>query len=368
MTRDPIILRVDANPRTGYERLARAMTLAAAVQRRRRPVYFMSQLEPNGLALSIKRAGNNWILAEHPAGSEDDANQLLREIHRLSPAAVFVDDADVSQNYLAEIGASGVLLAAIDQSATVRFPTKLLINPLLGPSREGYEFDEGAQLLLGQRYAMVRPEIRRQRPMRSQEPPPLAAQSGTNIVSQFRVLLALGEDDPNLMTMELAKLLVNAPRVGKVDIIVRREHPQLEEIKAMVEEHKELMTLALEPAEIANRITRCHFALTSGSGWSLELACIGMPQLLLLQNKAHQSNAQRLEEEGAACILGWHESVSAQMIRQGVQNLIIDALERKSMARCGRKLIDGRGPDRLVTALEILLSPLQRQEPMRQAA
>src|SRR5471030_1124763 len=93
MTRDPIILRVDANPRTGYERLARAMTLAAAVQRRRRPVYFMSQLEPNCLAMSIKRAGNNWILAEHPAGSEDDANQLLREIHRLSPAAVFVDDA-----------------------------------------------------------------------------------------------------------------------------------------------------------------------------------------------------------------------------------------------------------------------------------
>ena len=29
----------------------------------------------------------------------------------------------------------------------------------------------------------------------------------------------------------------------------------------MVEAHKELMTLALEPAEIANRITRCHFAL-----------------------------------------------------------------------------------------------------------
>jgi spore coat polysaccharide biosynthesis predicted glycosyltransferase SpsG len=368
MTRDPIILRLDANSRTGYERLARAMTLAAAVQRRRRPVYFMSQLEPNALAMSIKRAGNNWILAEHPAGSDDDASQLLREIRRLSPAAVFVDDADISQNYLAEIGASGVLLAAVDQSATIRFPTKLLINPLLGPNREGYEFGDGAQLLLGKRYAMVRPEIRRQRPMRSQEPPPLAAQTGTAIISQFRVLLALGEDDPNLMTIDLAKLLVNAPRVGKVDIIVRREHPQLEEIKALVEAHKELMTLALEPAEIANRITRCHFALTSGSGWSLELACVGMPQLLLLQNEAHWPNAQRLEEEGAASILGWHENASAQTIRQGVQNLIIDALERKSMARCGRKLIDGRGPDRLVTALEILLSPLQRQEAMRQAA
>ncbi len=368
MTRDPIILRLDATPRTGFERFARAMTIAAAVQRRRRPVYFLSQLEPNSLAMTIKRGGNNWIAAEHPAGTEEDAVQMQREIRRLHPAAVFVDEQDVSQQYLTEIGSTGVLLGALDQSANIHFPSKLVINPLLAPNREGYAHDEEAQLLLGKRYAMVRPEVRRQRPMRSQEPPPLAAQNGTIITSQFRVLLALGEDDPNLMTMDLAKLLVNAPRVGKVDIVIRREHPQLEEIRTMVEEHKELMSLALEPAEISNRITRCHFALTSGSAWSLELACVGVPQLLILQDEIHWPNAQRLEDEGAATVLGWHENVSAQTIRQGVQLLISDPLERKSMARCGRKLIDGRGPDRFVNALEILLNPAHREELERIAA
>jgi len=38
------------------------------------------------------------------------------------------------------------------------------------------------------------------------------------------------------------------------------------------------------------------------------------------------------------------------------------------MARCGRKLIDGRGPDRLVTAMEILLSPMTQAEVLRLAA
>ncbi len=368
MSRAPIILRVDATKDTGYERLSRAMTIAAAVQRRRRPVYFLSNLEPNSLAMSIKRGGNNWIAANDAVGTADDTKQLLGEIARLNPAAVFVDDAEVSHDYLAEISATGVLLGAIDHAAAIRFPSKLIINPLLGPPRDLYEHDADAQLLLGARYAMVRPEVRRQRQMRSQEPPPLAAQNGTIISSQFRVLLALGEDDRNQMTIELAKLLVNAPRVGKVDIIVRREHPQLEEIRAMVESHKELMSLALEPAEIANRITRCHFAITAGSGWSLELACVGVPQLLLVQNEAHEWNAKRLEDEGAASNLGLHENTSAQKIREGVQNLIIDPLERKSMARCGRKLIDGRGPDRLVTAMEILLSPMTQAEVLRLAA
>ena len=77
MSRDPVILRVDATSQSGYERLARCTTLAAALQRRRRPVYFLSQLEPNSLAMNIKRGGNNWILADHPAGSEDDVNQTL---------------------------------------------------------------------------------------------------------------------------------------------------------------------------------------------------------------------------------------------------------------------------------------------------
>jgi spore coat polysaccharide biosynthesis predicted glycosyltransferase SpsG len=368
MSRAPIILRVDATVQSGYERLARCTTLAAAVQRRRRPVYFLSQLEPNSLAMGIKRGGNQWILADHPAGTEEDVNQTLAEIARLKPAAVFIDAPDVSHDYLAEIASTNVLLGAIDHSAAIHFPTKLVINPLLSPNRSSYEHDPDAQLLLGRRYAMVRPEIRRQRQTRSQEPPPVAVANGTTISSQYRVLLALGEDDPHQMTMDLAQLLSNAPRVGKVDIVIRREHPQLEAIREMVEANKEAITLALEPAEIANRITRCHFAVTSGSGWSLELACVGVPQLLLLQNEMHWPNAQRLEDEGAASILGWHENVSAQTIRQGVQNLITDALERKSMARCGRKLIDGRGPDRLVTAMEILLSPAQQAEPLRLAA
>src|SRR5262249_4735368 len=96
---------------------------------------------------------------------------------------------------------------------------------------------------------------------------------------------------------------------------------------------------------------------SAGNTWSLELACVGVPQMSIVQVEAHWPTAQRLEEEGAAMCLGWHANVSAQTIRQAVQNLLGDPLERQAMARCGRQLIDGRGQDRLVTALEVLLHP-----------
>ena len=66
MNRDPILFRVDGTIQMGWERLTRCLTFAAALQRRRRPTYFLSQLEPGCLGLNIKRAGNDWLEADGP--------------------------------------------------------------------------------------------------------------------------------------------------------------------------------------------------------------------------------------------------------------------------------------------------------------
>jgi spore coat polysaccharide biosynthesis predicted glycosyltransferase SpsG len=355
MTRNPILIRVDATPQAGYERLARCLTLAAALQRRRRPVHFLSSLEPASLAFLIKRGNNEWIEADGLVESADDVSDTIQEIRRLRPAAVIVDDAGASQEYLADLGSTGTLVVSIDHQAAIRFPSHLVINPLLGPGREGYEFSPGTQLLLGERYALVRSEIRRLRPARAQEPPPLPAANGKANAGQYRALLALGEDDPHGQVLELARMLLNVPRIGKVDVALRFPHPQVEQLQALADANPDRLEIATEPAEITARVVRCHFAITSGSGWSLELACVGVPQLLIVQNELHWPTAQRLEEEGCASCLGWYESVSAGSIRNAIQNLLTDPLERQAMARCGRKLIDARGPDRFVNALEVLL-------------
>jgi spore coat polysaccharide biosynthesis predicted glycosyltransferase SpsG len=349
MNRDPILFRVDGTMRSGWERLGRCLALAAALQRRRRPTYFLSQLEPASLALSIKRAGNDWLDADSSAGVEDDATETVQEIRRLRAGAVIVDAPDAGEDYLAALQATGALVVSLDHLANVRFPSRLVVNPLLGPGRDAYTFDEGTQLLLGPRYAIVRSEIRRARPARSQEPP-----------QPFRALVALGDDDPHGQTAQLAKILLNTPKLERVDLMVRPQHPNLVALQEMAAASSERLAVITEPAEVTARVARCHFAIGAGGGWSLELACVGVPQLLIVQSEGHWPTAQRLEEEGAATCLGWHESVSPQTIRTAVQNLLGDALERQAMSRCGRQLIDGRGPDRLVTALEVLLHPSRR--------
>jgi spore coat polysaccharide biosynthesis predicted glycosyltransferase SpsG len=337
--------------------LTRCQTFAAALQRRRRPTYFLSQLEPACLGLAIKRAGNDWLEADAPAGSEEDLAETVQEIRRLHPAAVVVDCPDATESYLAEVAASGPLVVSFDNLAAIRFPSPLVVNPMLGPGKEAYEYRPGTQLLLGPRYALVRPEIRRIRPTRAQEPPPLPHGEGKGTKGAYRALIALGEDDPNGQLDSLVRTLLNVPRVGRVDVLVRAHHPDLAKFQALAEANADRLEVATETADLTSRVVRAHFAITGGGGLSLELACVGLPQLLIVQSEAHWPTAQRLEEEGCATCLGWHASVSNQTIRQAIQNVLSDPLERQAMSRCARKLIDGRGPDRLVTALEVMLHP-----------
>jgi UDP-2,4-diacetamido-2,4,6-trideoxy-beta-L-altropyranose hydrolase len=356
MTREPVLFRVDAAPQGGYESLWRCLGLANALQRRRRPAFFLSRLEPGYLGANLKRGGNDWLEADAPVATAEDLQEMIQEIRRIRPLAVVVDSTRASEEYLQVLRQHGVVVVSIDHLASIAFSSRLVINPLLAPGREAYEFSRGTQLLLGSRYAIIRPEIRRVRPLRAQEP-----------AQPFRALVAVGDDDPNNQSADLARLLLNCPKVERVDIAVRPYHPHLQALKELAENCPERLAVASEPGEVPSRVARCHFALTAGNAWSLEFACVGIPQLIVVQAEHHWPTAQRLEEEGAATCLGWHENVSVATIRQAVAELLDDPMERQGMARCGRKLIDGRGLDRLVTALEVVLHP-SRQLHLTEAA
>src|SRR5438270_13883314 len=103
MTRDPILFRVDGTHTTGWERLARCLTFGMALQRRRRPTYFLSRLEPNGLAITVKRTGHEWLEADGPVGTDDDLAETIHEMRRLRPAAVVVDAPAATEDCLSAL-------------------------------------------------------------------------------------------------------------------------------------------------------------------------------------------------------------------------------------------------------------------------
>ncbi len=346
MERSPILFRCDGNSHVGWESLYQSLTFASALQRRRRLAYFLGQIDPFPLIAQVARGGNEYLAAEHRLGSPEDCEATIREIRRLSVAAVVVAGSGVSEEYLRNLATTGVMIAVMDYEAKVTFPGKLVFNTLLGPERKSYKFDRGTQLCIGRRYAIVRTVFRRQRPIRALDP-----------VAPFRGIIAFGDDDFAEQSLVRAQELLGNTRIDKITVAVRSQNPQLAELRELAENHKGRMEVLTEPSELNTRLPRAHFALTSGDSWSLEMACVGVPQFIISQTQRHKPNAKLLDDHGAGTYLGTADEVTNATLRDAVQNLLSDPIERIGMSRCGRNLIDGRGPDRMVNALEIMLHP-----------
>lgn len=348
MTRAPILFRCDGNPTTGYEPFYQCLLAAGAMQRRRRGTYFLSNLDPLSLALPINRGGHEWNDTPTRVGTADDLDATVREIRRLNAAAVVVAAPDLTEDYLRELDSSGALVVVIDSHASLYFPNRLVVNPYIALGRERYKHERGTQLLLGLRYAFVRPVIRRLRPLRAQEP-----------ALPFRAVVALGEDGDDGHTLAVAQLLAADERIAKVSVFARMHHPDLDRIREFAAGHEGRVDVVTEPPELSARVSRCHFAVTGGDSISLEFACVGVPQLMSVVADRHLPNAKSLDEEGVATLLGAAAQFDADAFREAVEILLTDPMERQGMARCGRQLIDGRGPDRFVTAVEVMLHPAQ---------
>jgi len=355
--RGPILFRCDATPDRGWESFYQCLSFAAALQRRRRGTHFHSYLEPLSLAHVISRGNNDWVPAEVPLGGPGDLAATVKEVRRLGAAAVVVAGDGVTDGYLRELRTTGALVIAVDPDAGTRVPADLVLNPTLAPAKKAYRLDPGSQLLAGRKFALVRGVFRRQRTIRATEQP-----------APFRALVAFGDDDAGDQTLLRTRELLDIERVEKVSIVTRYHHPRYDDLKDFAADSGGRVEVITEPKELMTRLVRGHFALTSGDTWSLEMCCVGVPQLLIPATAKHLTTAKRLDDEGMATLLGPADRVTAAVLDEAVKILLDDPMERLTMSRCARNRVDGRGGDRIVNGMEIMLHAPARAVPAYAAA
>ncbi len=352
--RGPILFRCDGTPEHGWESFYTCLSFAAALQRRRRGTHFFSYLDPLSLATVIHRANNDWAPAESMLGGPGDIEATLREMRRLNPAAVVLAGPNLTAEYVERIAATGVTTLVFDQYARERLPAKLVVNPSLAPGRKAFKPEAGTQLLHGAKFTMVRGVFRRQRTIRATEQP-----------GPFRALVAMGDDDAGDQVMLRVGQLLGTEKVDKVSIALRTHHHRYDELKDLAAASKGRVDIVTEPKELMTRLVRAHFAVTSGDAWSFELCCVGIPQLVLPHLPNHVLNAKQLDNEGVATFLGAADDVTETQLREAVGVVLDDPMERLGMTRCARNLVDGRGGDRVVNGLEILLHAPRFRQPFQ---
>jgi UDP-2,4-diacetamido-2,4,6-trideoxy-beta-L-altropyranose hydrolase len=234
------------------------------------------------------------------------------------------------------------IVLVIDDLADRPHDCDLLVDP--NPERVAADYagltGGTTRFLLGSQYALLRPEFADRHPAEAR-PPRRRAE---------RLLITLGGADPDNVSQRLLEAL---PHLGgaplKTVLVVGPANPHRETLAALAPAPS--VEVAVDPPDLAGLMLDTDIAITAGSTSFWELACLGVPALIVVIADNQRAVARAAENAGAALVLGESNHLDPRNLAAAIAALAADPDRRQRMSESGRNLVDGRGAARVADAV-----------------
>ena len=329
-----VVIRADAGPAIGSGHVMRCLALAEALRARGATVHMIAAGAPARAAAALERIGAT--LTTRAAATADDAADVIAatEIGHADGRAVVVDGYHFGRDYMRALRGAGAQVIWIDDlNALGRFECDLVVNPTLGAERCSYETGEGARVLVGGTYAMLRDDVR--------------AMAERQLSRMRRIVIALGGADPQQLTAHVLRA-VRAARVPDAEIIavVGPSNPGNAEVAAAAAGCPQV-SVVQDPPDFASLLAHSTLVITGAGTMAWELAALGVPSILLVVADNQRRGASAMREAEAAEVLDASRAADLATLTDTVHGLWTDASRREALTVRGRRVIDGRGASRI---------------------
>lgn len=293
-----LILRVDASVERGLGHLLRQVALAEAARARDLEVAFVAAPDPIAVGALAER-GEEPLSASGPWLDE------------LSIGDVVVLDGAHLLELADQVAERGARVAVVDDAGGENPSAQVVVVADQPPGAPV----EGQVRLHGPAHALVRAEFRAWRG-RAAEPP-------------TEVLVAVGGTDPDGHLPALMAAV--GARLGGADA-------------------RSLRAAARGAGGVAIAMAGAGLAVSAAGMTAWELLCVGVPSALVVAAVDQQAPAALIAEADAAVVLG---SV-ADAVEAGLEGVevLLEPSTRAGLRTAGMDLVDGRGAERLLNALQ----------------
>lgn len=339
-----LLMRADSSPAIGTGHVMRCLALAKAWQKTGGRVFCL-MAESIG-ALEERLAHEEIIVKKISAapGSKTDAEQTVAEAHLSSSAWVVVDGYCFDPTYIRGLKDAGLRVLFLDDDGRFAFyPADVILNQNISATSAMYDNRESlTPLLLGSQYVLLRPEFLSE--PQAREHPGLVR----------KVLVTMGGSDPNNVTSRVLLALLQMEADLQARIVVGSGNLWKDDLQVLANQRVGFQ-LETSPANMAPLMRWADTAISGAGGTVWELAYLGLPAIVIALSQDQREIARGLAENDVAVSLGWHANLSEERIGDALRSLLADRERRQAMSESGRKLVDGRGAERVVTFLQNLL-------------
>jgi UDP-2,4-diacetamido-2,4,6-trideoxy-beta-L-altropyranose hydrolase len=341
MDRPPdVIFRVDATRLIGTGHLMRCLALGQAMKDSGLDVLYALRCESESLLERLRREGFRLLQLDEGATEESRLEELIKLAGGTRPWVVF-DGYHFTATHHAKLKDEEIRVMTIDDMAHLpRYHVDVILNQNMHAPDLDYRVGEGAKLLLGTEYALLRREFKRWRGCEKACQPKARA-----------LLVSFGGSDPSGYTL---KALEAFSRISKLDLnvtaIVGGASSAYEEIQAIAVKDTRIV-IGRNVEDMSVLMAEADLALTSGGSTVWELAFMGVPSIIIRTSEPENFLVDGLRR--ADCFIDGGEAASADMdsLFRKIERLAPDEKERGRMSTKSQTLVDGRGADRVIAAL-----------------
>lgn len=351
-----VFFRVDANENIGTGHLVRCRLLARELRTRGVHSTFLSAethsswlraLETEGFRLkklSTREATNpDAVLAT--SSKVEDSNTLL-VIDTGLPSFYKVD-------FQQHVRRNGLKLMMITFRHDCHFAADIVHNQNLLALDHEYSVEPYTKLLLGPRYAILADDFRR------------LAGKREAVSEQVRTLLISfgGTDRTNQSRKVATALAAMKEPPQRIIVVVGSLYADVDELEELLSQESNLNTeLHINTMDMPNLMAQSDVAITSGGLTVWELACLGVPNVIISTSEPERATGLLLNQKQICYYLGHHNQVSEKQISNAIAMLADNQQQRRKMSWAGKQLVDGQGAQRVINHMIAVLRGQSERE------
>lgn len=255
---------------------------------------------------------------------------------------VVLDGYEFDAADLRDAGERCRVLHIADDAEQDAYPCDILLNQNVYATADAYAGRSNARLLIGPRFALLRPEFNRFADWERETPARVR-----------RILVTLGGSDPGGLTAEVVRQVRAELGDVSLTVVVGGGNPRSQALRAELEGEGSTRVVHAPP-DMAQLMAAADLGVSAAGSTTAELAFMQLPSVLLVVAANQRPVAAALDAAGAARLAGEVIGAGPMVpgeLRRIVRDLAADADARREIASAGRALVDGRGARRVVHAM-----------------
>ncbi len=330
--------------------VVRCLNLAKTLRKYHIGSLFVTKAYGRKIPQLIRRHDFTVKMIDKDANFKDDATQT-QQIATSSHARFVFTDLSTEENlakgkeiviFFKTLKASGLFLVSVDDFKKINFPFDIQIIPYCGAEDMQYEFFQRTASLLGPKYFIA-------------DPVDVELAQKKRIIQKIakKILISIGGSDPTRLTPDIIKALrrLNHQQL-EIKIVIGLCFPNIikKQIKNILRHFEG--TYEFCPPQNIIKLMLWSDLVISGIGLTrYEAALTGTPNLCVTRNKLNSYRIQKFMATGTSRHISVSGETSLLFLSKEIRQLLGNYILRKKMHKSGKKLVDGKGADRIITEL-----------------